>query len=111
MHDVDLNGNAICHEIVYADDTLLIDAAGDHLQAYMECVAARGKTYGLALNFSKVESMAVNCEYLFKDPEGNSIINKSHLKDLGAQIAADGSIDSELGQKLGIAARDFKKLQ
>ena len=50
-------------------------------------------------------------DIFFTDPEGNSIKNKSHLKYLGAQIAADGSIDSELGQKLGIAARDFKKLQ
>ena len=59
LHDVDLNGNAICHEIVYADDTLLIDAAGDHLQVYMECVTVRAKIYELALNFSNIENVTV----------------------------------------------------
>jgi hypothetical protein len=77
----------------------------------MECVAKRGETYGLALNFTKVESMPVNCEHIFVDPHGNPIQSKTKLKYLGAHIAADGSIDSELGQKLGIAACDFKKLQ
>ena len=77
----------------------------------MKSVADRGKMYGLSLNFSKVERISVNCEYSFLDPEGIVIKSKSHLKYLGAQIATDGTIDSELGQKLNTAARDFKKLQ
>ena len=35
-----------------------------------------------------------------RDPEGNIIKNKKCLKYLGAQIAADASMDSELNKKL-----------
>ena len=68
-----LQSDHMCHEIVYADDTLLINAFGENLQIYMQCIADRGKTYGLSLNFSKVESMSVNCSYTFVDPDGKSI--------------------------------------
>ena len=46
-----------------------------------------------------------------RDPDGQPIKNKSSLKYLGAQIAADGSTDSELSQKIGLAEQDFKILQ
>ena len=111
IHGIDLSSNFVCHEVVYADDTLLIDVFGENLQAYMECVAAQGKLYGLTLNFSKVECMPVNCECTLLDPGGNQIQTKSKSKYLGAHMAADGTLDSELSQKLGIAAQEFKTLQ
>jgi len=77
----------------------------------MDCVTAQGKLYGLSLNFSKVECMPVNCECTLLDPDGSQIQTKSKLKYLGAHMAADGTLDSELGQKLGIAAQEFKTLQ
>ena len=43
LHGIDLSANVICHEIIYADDTLLIDAVGENLQLYMKCIADRGK--------------------------------------------------------------------
>ena len=54
IHDVQLDTDFICHEIIYADDTLLIDCFGENLQKYMDCVTEQGKFYGLSLNFSKV---------------------------------------------------------
>ena len=62
IRGIELASNFICHEIVYADDTLLIDMFGENLQAYMECVAAQGRIYGLKLNFFINEYMLVNCE-------------------------------------------------
>ena len=38
------------HELVYAEDTLLIHSDAQHLQRYMEAVCAQGRTYGLELN-------------------------------------------------------------
>ena len=52
IHGIHLDANSICHEIIYADDTLLIDCFGENLQKYMECVAQQGKMYGLKLNFN-----------------------------------------------------------
>ena len=68
IHGIRLDSDFVCHEVVYADDTLLIDVFGENLQKYMQCVAAQGKLYGLSLNFSKVECMPVNCESSLVDP-------------------------------------------
>ena len=108
---IELASNFVCHEIIYADDILLIDMFGENLQAYMDCVAAQERTYGLELNFFKVECMPVNCECIITDSEGKEIQTKTKFKYLGAHIAADGTIDSELSQRLGIAAQEFKLLQ
>jgi hypothetical protein len=111
IHGIRLDSDFVCHEVVYADDTLLIDVFGENLQKYMQCVAAQGKLYGLSLNFSKVECMPVNCESSLVDPTGNLIQTKSKLKYLGAHLASDGTITSELAQKLGQAECEFKALR
>ena len=49
-YKVTLSPELVCHECIYADDTLLIEVVGEHLQAYMNCIAACGKEYGLQLN-------------------------------------------------------------
>ena len=48
MHGVNLDAECICHEVIYADDTLLIDVFGSNLQTYMDYIAAHGKAYGLS---------------------------------------------------------------
>ena len=63
------------------------------------------------MKWRKVEFMAINCQSNICDPEGKIIESHQHLKYLGAQIAADASVDSELNQKLGVASHDFKLLQ
>ena len=108
IHNVQLDTDFICHEIIYADDTLLIDCFGENLQKYMECVAEQCKFYDLSLNFNKIEYMPVNCESSLKDPTGNPIQVKSKLKYLGAHLSADGLVISERIQKLGQAECDFK---
>ena len=51
IHNVDLSSSVLCHDILYADDTLLIDVDSDKLQSYMQCVADQGASYGLKLNW------------------------------------------------------------
>ena len=109
-HGIELARDLVCHECLYADDTLLIDVHGSNLQLYMECVAEHGKLYGLSLNWGKVECMPINCESHLHDPDGNLIKSKSCLKYLGVNLHADASLDAELNQKLGIASQDFKIL-
>ena len=50
IHGVDLSSSLLCHDILYADDTLLIDVVSDKLQSYMQCVVDQGRSYGLKLN-------------------------------------------------------------
>ena len=40
-----LSENLPAHELLYADDTLLIDADPEVVQQYMLCIEARGKEY------------------------------------------------------------------
>ena len=106
-----MSEDLICHDLVYADDTLLVETVTTHLQAYMECIAACGQKYGLQLNWSKVEQLNINCDRdALLDPHGNPITCKQTLKYLGAQLAADGHIESEIAQKFGRASQDFKTL-
>ena len=46
---ITLHEECLVHEIVYADDTLLLDADADAVAEFMDCVAAAGRRYGLSL--------------------------------------------------------------
>ena len=100
----------VCHAILYADDTLLVEVDETRLQKFMECVMQLGITYGLKLNWDKVECMPIQCECHLTDLLGNAIKQKAVLKYLGANIASSGIVTSELSQKIGLAEHDFKTL-
>ena len=69
-----------CNELVYADDTLLIEVSENNIQAYMECIAEVGREFGLALNWKKLEQINVNCEHkVLHSPAG-----EASMKYLGA---------------------------
>ena len=57
-------------ELVYADDTLLVGLEQQHVQAYMECIEAAGKNYGLSFNWRKLEVLQIQCEDKFYKPDG-----------------------------------------
>ena len=100
------------HELVYADDTLLLGTSTDQLQKYLQCIAYVGQNYGLALNWKKVDQMSIQCEARdLIDEDGNIIDSKTSMKYLGAQLQADGKNDSEIVQKIGQAGRSFKNLK
>ena len=100
----------LVHELIYADDTLLIDARGQVVQAYMDAVVSVGAQYGLQINWKKVELMAVRCNPDISDNIGKQIGNKSGIVYLGALLDSSGSIQSELVRRIGMATSDFKAL-
>ena len=75
------------------------------------CVVDQGRSYGLQLNWHKVEQMIIACQAdSVLQPDGTPIVCKKSLKYLGIQLASDGHIESEVSIKLGRAAQDFKTL-
>ena len=107
-----LSDQLACQELLYADDTLLIERNIMKLEAYMNSIIQLGKEYGLKLNWGKLEQMNVNCEDVaLHQPSGDPVACKQSLKYLGAQLSADGYADSEIAQKIGRASQDFKVLK
>ena len=98
------------HELLYADDTLLIETVSDVAQQFMQAVADAGKTYGLSLNFSKVEALPVGCDCSLLAPDGSQIKAKDQIIYLGNVLCADGSAASEVSRRLGAARGEFDKL-
>ena len=106
-----LADNMLCHDLLYADDTLIVDATADGVYAFMMSIQEAGANYGLALNWSKLEVLPVRTACQIRAPNGKTITTKESSVYLGALLAADGRIHSELGRRLGCAAGDFKTLE
>ena len=56
---VQLHEHCLVHDLIYADDTLLMDVDENAVATFMECVGAAGKEDGLSCNFTKFEAMPV----------------------------------------------------
>ena len=97
-------------ELVYADDTLLLDANPDIIQNLMACIEECGQHYGLSLNWQKVEVMRVRSAAHVINSEGVAVKEKSSLIYLGTQLSADGRSGVELSRRLGAARQDFNVL-
>ena len=110
-NEILLTDQLLVHELLYADDTLLMDVNCDNLQAFIDAVVAEGKGYGLEINWKKVEIMSIRCEVIIKNSSGRLLDCKSSIQYLGALINASGNIDSELCRRLGMAKADFKILK
>ena len=67
------------HELLYADDTLLMDICGQNLQAFMDVVVRKGAAYGLQMNWKKVEVLPINCEATLTDSTGNILKSKTSI--------------------------------
>ena len=100
-------------EILYADDTLLVDLHGGRAEEYMNCIGRLGEEYGLGFNVSKLEMLCANCDVSVRAPGGGEgkVKRKDNMVYLGATLAADGRVDSEVARRLGMAHADFKTLQ
>ena len=76
----------------------------------MMVIANLGKLYGLELNWSKVEAMSKFKLEPLRNSDGREIQMKESIVYLGASVSIDGSIDSEISRRLGMAQQDFKNL-
>ena len=106
----DLAANAI-HEILYADDILLVDEDGDFAQIYMDIIAQQGSHYGLVFNWSKLQYVSIGCDPELVQANGVSIERVANLKYLGGTLSEDGRIASELNAKIGIALSESSDIQ
>ena len=113
IHDlgVSLSPEVAIHDLLYADDTLLIDARGEAVEQFMHCVGQAGREYGIVFNWDKLESMPVRCENTIRKEDGALVKTKNSMVYLGSLLSNDGCIGSELARRSGMAQCGFQTLR
>ena len=107
---VRLSTNVLTNELLYADDTLIVDTDRDNVQRYMEAIADAGSNYGLSFNWGKLEILSSAGPCLIPTPSGSHIKQKGSIVYLGSLLQSDGSCGSELSRRLGEATSVLNKL-
>ena len=69
------------HELIYADDTLLMGTHGPALEKYLACIVEAGQENGLFMNWSKVELLIANCDGNIKRPDGTILTSKASVEN------------------------------
>ena len=98
------------HDILYADDTLLIAQSKAVIESYMQCIGECGKQYGMVFNRDKLECMNIRCDVELHNEVGDIIQRKDSLKYLGSILAADGHSEQIVASRLGMAKQEFSAL-
>ena len=98
-------------DLAYADDTLLIGASSEHVQEFLSAVAQAGQRYGLELHPDKLQLLQIHGRGKIITDSGTEVTAVSSLVYLGATLAADGRMGSELSRRIGAAKADFRTLQ
>ena len=107
---VQLNTETLVDELLYADDTLLVDVDSAVVEAYMHEVSKAGAVYGLTFNWGKLETLPINCSCNIADANGKLLQQKERIVYLGSMLSADGTSSSELNRRIGAARDTFSKL-
>ena len=108
---VQLHDASFANELVYADDTLLLDIDADVLHAFMLTIGSVGEEYGLKFNWKKLEMMPVRVDAVIRTPDGDQVKCKDQLVYLGSSLSSDGKVGSELNRRLGLARADYENLR
>ena len=98
------------NDLLYADDTLLINYSSEHIQKHMDAIISVGAKYGLEINWQKVDMMGVRCHPIVSNMNGVNINEKTSIQYLGASLSVDGYIQSEVSWRIGMATADFNVL-
>ena len=97
----------------YADDTVLMAESENDLQRLLDIVVEQSKKKGLYINCKKTECMVV-CKR--ERPRCRLKIGEFEIKQvgkynyLGSIITEDGTCDTEIRRRIGIAKEAFQKL-
>ena len=78
-------------ELLDADDTLLIGAAGPDLEEYLRAVSEAGAEYGLQLHWDKFQYVAIGEQRPINLPDGSQLQPKPSMTYLGGLLASDGA--------------------
>ena len=98
-------------EILYADDTLIVDEHGDLAGIYMQCILKQGEHYGLSFNWDKISMICIGCNPIIAKPCGSNIECSHSMMYLGGVLSADGHCTSEINRRIGLASSEFSSLQ
>ena len=101
----------LVRDLVYADDTLIVDVESSGAQSFMEAIGEAGMEYGLSFNWSKLEALPVRMQAAIFKEDGALVQTKDSIIYLGSMLSSDGRIGPELGRRIGLAQCDFKSLQ
>ena len=61
------------HEILYADDILVVEEDSELSKLYMEIIADEGSHYGLVFNSNKLQYLSIGCDPELVRDNGESI--------------------------------------
>ena len=59
--------NLFC-EIIYADDTLIVDERGDVASTHMKYILKQSEHYSLTFNYDKLAMIYINCDPIIAEP-------------------------------------------
>ena len=97
-------------DVVYADDTLLLGANVKYVEVFLRAVAAAGRAHGLELHEDKFQLLQVRCNAVVRNNNQEPIACTTSMTYLGASLASDGRVGSELSRRIGAARGDFRSL-
>ncbi|CAH2242221.1 jg25154 [Pararge aegeria aegeria] len=104
----------IITEIMYADDLCLVAESPDGLQHLMTSLDVSCRRFGLKINVTKTEVMALDTsidEPMAIKLEDESLGQVQKFKYLGSVITSRSHLDSEINCRIGAAAAAFGKLR
>ena len=110
LGDATLPPHIISRDLLYADDTLIVESDAGRAERFMHIIADCGAEYGLALNWQKVKLLRINHPGVVRAPDGSEIKTVDSLLYLGATLDKEVRHTSELARRIGAARKDFFSL-
>ena len=98
-------------DIGYADDTLLLGMAPEHVEEFLQCVGRAGQSYGLELHPDKLQLLQVNDMTPIRLNDEHEVKYHKSMTYLGATISPDGRMTTELNRRIGMAKADFRSIR
>ena len=99
---VKLDEQCLVHELVYANDTLLMDTDPQNLEQFMNCIGKAGQAYGLSFNWSKLEMLPVKVTGDIYTPEGAKVAVTHAIIYLGSALSVDCQVGPGLSRRLSV---------
>ena len=75
-HEHHFGNQRLVYDLLYADDTLLIDDSSSRAQAYMEAIIEVGSEYGLEITWRKVDLSPIKCHPKITNTMGYDCLKK-----------------------------------
>ncbi|CAE8716994.1 unnamed protein product [Polarella glacialis] len=107
---VQLSDSVAAHDLLYADNTLVIDVSGQNAQQYVNCVSDIGAEYGLSFHWRRLEVLPVQTVAAAQKPDGSYVTEKDAMVYHGSMLSTTNRTGPELGRRIGMEQFDFNTL-